>query len=364
MFNETIKNFSPEFILQDNFTKNHVLSVLEKEQIDLNDLGALLSPAAAELLEPMAQKAHAKTVKRFGYTMNLYTPLYLSNECVNSCVYCGFHTRLAVDRKTLTREEIEKECSVIREQGFSHLLLVSGEHPGKIPFEYILDSVKIAKQYFPHVSIEVYPLEEEQYSFLRENGLDAMTLYQETYDANLYPKYHPAGPKANYEYRINTMDRAGKAGIKKLNIGSLLGLNHWKIETLYLAFHLSYLKKHYWASEVAVSFPRIRESAGAFHPPYPVTDAELVQMIMALRIFDEQTGLVLSTRETESFRNGCMRLGITAMSAGVKTNPGGHIGEEGGKQFIISDSRNPAEMSRHLAANGYDPVWKDWEMGI
>lgn len=366
MFEDKIKKFSPQDYLEqaEKASVTEVRKVLSQKKLRLEDFALLLSEAASQCLEEMAHKAQEKTLRRFGYTMSLYTPLYLSNECVNRCVYCSFNHDHSIHRKTLSQAELREECRQIKKEGFEHILLVSGESPQHITTGYLADSVAIAKEFFKSVAIEVYPLEEEEYRLLKERGLDGVTLYQETYQQKLYANYHPAGPKARYGFRLNTMDRAGRAGIKKLNIGSLLGLNYWQEEALFLAFHLNYLKKTYWQSEIALSFPRIRENAGHFQAPFPVSDRQLVQMILAFRIFDENLNLLLSTRESEPFRNGCMKLGITSISAGSRTNPGGYSGKESGTQFQISDKRSPQEISNYLQSIGYDPVWKDWEQGI
>lgn len=347
----------------DSYTKADVENALNQETLLLEHLAALISPVAEPFIEIMAQKAQAKTRKRFGYTMNLFTPLYLSNHCVNSCVYCGFQHKLSIMRKTLTLKEIEEECKIISEQGFRQILLVSGEHPTEIPLSYLKNAVKIARKYFCYVAMEVYPLNQEGYHELVLEGLEGVTLFQETYHQKKYEEYHPKGPKANFEQRLNTLSQAALGGVKKLNLGVLLGLWHWREEVLSLAFHLSYLQKNFWSAETALSFPRIRSSAGGFAPPFPLSDLHFIQMILALRLYDEQLGMVLSTRESQKLRNALIPLGITSMSAGAKTGPGGHLQEEQGgeDQFKVSDNRSAKEMSEFLINLGYEPVWKDWE---
>lgn len=347
-----------------NADSSSVQNVLSKDELSLEDFAVLISPAAKPFLEEIAQIAQQKTRKRFGYALNLYTPLYVSNECVNSCVYCSFNHHLQIERKTLSEEEIHEECKLRHERGFEHLLLVSGEHPKAISLDYLEKSIRIAKEYFAQVSIEIYPLETNEYKRLKDAGLDGLTLYQETYNPDLYKNYHPAGPKADYTFRVNTMDRAASAGIKRLNIGSLLGLNDWRKEAFLLLSHFLYLKKKYWNTELALSFPRIRKNEGSFQPPYPINDSDLVQLIFAIRLLDEQVCLVLSSRESAEFRNGMIPIVINSVSAGSKTNPGGYAHDDGSTQFQISDERSPEEMAEFLRTQGFDPVWKDWEQGI
>lgn len=337
--------------------------LLSKKKWNYNDLALFLVWAEKDnfLLEQAALLAQKRTVMHFGYTIQFYTPLYLSSFCVNSCPYCSFHKNNVIERKILNTNEIEKECKIIREEGFSHILLVAGEHP-IVSLDYLIEAIRIAKKYFSFVAIEVAPLNESDYRELKKVGLDGVTLYQETYDTKKYAEYHSEGPKADYAYRLDTMERAGKAGIKKLNIGSLLGLNDYRLETLYLAYHLEYLKKVCWQSEIAISFPRIRENKSGFQPPYPVSSKHLLIMIVGLRLFDEKVGLNLSTRESENFRNHAFKLGITGMSASSKTNPGGHSGEKSETQFHIYDTRNLKQLTEFLKNNGYDPVYKDWEV--
>lgn len=366
MFNEALTEFQPKEFIQaaSQASANEVRNAFDHEKPGYYELALFLSPAARPLLEEMAVLAHEKTVKRFGHTMSLFTPLYVSNDCINSCAYCSFNRHLNIDLKTLTMEELENECKAIKEEGFSHLLLVSSENPQKAGVDYLKKSVEVAKKYFEQVVIEFYTLDEESYKTLKNSGVDGVTLFQETYSQEVYARFHPAGPKKDFEKRLKTMDMAARAGIKKLNLGSLLGLNDFREEALYLAFHANYLKKNYWQSEVAISFPRIRKNTGNFQPPVPVSDADFAQMILAMRLFDENLSLVLSTRETESFRNSMARLGITSMSAGAKTNPGGYTGKKSESQFKISDERTPSEISKYLESIGYDVVWKDWEYGI
>ncbi|HCL55713.1 MAG TPA: 2-iminoacetate synthase ThiH [Spirochaetia bacterium] len=366
MMYDLLKDFDPQKIIKANSLpeETECLQIIKKKNINFNDIAKLLNSESSTVLEAMALESRNKTLKRFGRTVSLYTPIYLSSECVNSCIYCSFNHNNQLERKTLSFDELEKECIEIKKFGFDSILLVSGESKKHAPVDYLNECIKIAKKHFSYTALEIYPVDFEDYQLFKQSGVDGVTLYQETYNETLYPKYHLRGPKTDFKYRIGTMERAGKAQIKKLNIGALLGLNDWKEETLYLIFHLQFLKKHFWESELAVSFPRIRKHAGSFNPPFPVTDQQLVKMMLVMRLFDETLGLLISTRENAAFRNSLLKLGITSMSAGSKTSPGGHIGAESQTQFEISDDRTPLQIQEYLAAQGYEPVYKDWEQGI
>ncbi|PKL15224.1 MAG: 2-iminoacetate synthase ThiH [Spirochaetae bacterium HGW-Spirochaetae-6] len=364
MFDDYLKEINFDELYSFTQAKSLPPSSLSGHKLSLRNFAFLLSRAAQPHLESLARRAHQLTVMRFGYTVNLYTPIYISNFCVNSCPYCSFNHTQPIQRKTLSLEEFTAECRILKEMGFNSLLLVSGEAPREINLKYISDCLQIAKSFFHQVALEVYPLDQPSYSTLKALGLDGVTLYQETYDRPLYETLHQTGPKSHYTYRLQTMDRAGAAGIKKLNLGFLLGLADWRREALHLAAHLQYLRKFYWQAELSASFPRIRENSAQFSPPCPVPDKELAQLIIALRLFDPGLNLVLSTRENGHLRNSMLPLGITTMSAGSKTNPGGYAGEASGTQFTISDERPPASLASYLRTQGYETVWKDWEIGI
>jgi 2-iminoacetate synthase len=342
-----------------------VRSVLAKDALDRRDLAVLLSPAADEVIEEVANAAARLTARRFGRTILLYAPLYLSNECVNVCTYCGFRRDIEIRRVTLGRSEIEQDLRYLSGQGFRHLLLVTGEHPKHVDLAYLEEAVRLARSYVPSVSIEVEPLETEEYRRLVEAGIDGVTLYQETYDRGLYEVFHTHGPKKRYDYRLDGPTRAAEAGIRRLGIGALLGLGSWREEALLLAAHASWLMKTYWKTQVTVSFPRIRDAASHFAAPSPVGDRELVRLVCALRLALPDVGLVLSTRERSEMRDGLARIGITQMSAGSRTEPGGyHRPDEAEKQFEVEDTRSPAEMAARLGELGLDPVWKDWEEAL
>lgn len=342
-----------------------VEAALNKDACDLNDFMALVSPAAAPYLEQMAKKSHHLTLRRFGKTIQMYVPMYLSNECQNICTYCGFSLGNKIHRVTLTDEQIQKEAEVIKSHGFDHILLVTGEANKTVGVEYLENAVKILKRYFSHIAIEVQPLETEEYSRLAAAGVNTVLVYQETYCEEDYKLHHPKGKKSNFHYRLDTPDRLGKAGIHKIGLGVLIGLEDWRTDSFFTALHLSYLEKAYWKTKYSISFPRLRPAEGVLEPKVVMTDRELTQLICAYRIFNNEVELSISTRESEKFRNSIIKLGITSMSAGSKTNPGGYATvKESLEQFEINDDRSPAEIAGMLLSNGYEPVWKDWDKAL
>jgi 2-iminoacetate synthase len=345
-----------------NCTSADVERALAKQTRNLNDFMALISPVAAPYLEQMASLSRQLTLKRFGKTMQLYLPLYLSNECINSCVYCGFNHANKITRKTLTLEEVENEANAICAMGYEHLLLVTGEHPKKSGGEYLVKVMDLLKDKFSQLSVEVQPLQQNEYERLIKHGLNAVYVYQETCNEANYKKYHPRGPKSDYRYRLETPDRLGRAGIYKTGLGCLLGLEDWRTDSFFTALHLSYLEQNYWRTRYSISFPRLRPHAGSFNPENPITDKELAQLIFAYRIFNEEVEISLSTRELPAYRDHMMHLGVTSMSAGSKTEPGGYAVENKElEQFEVGDARSVEEIRSKIIANGYEPVWKDWD---
>lgn len=323
---------------------------------------ALLSPAAGAYLEQMAQLSHRLTQKRFGKTIQLFAPMYLSNECNNICTYCGFSFDHKIKRKTLTAAEILQELKVIKQHGFEHILIVTGEANHTVHVDYFLKAIEIIKPHFANISIEVQPLEEEEYRVLHEAGNYSVLVYQETYHKAKYKDYHPKGKKSNFYYRLETPDRIGRAGMHKIGLGVLLGLEDWRTDSFFCALHLDYLQKKYWQTKYSLSFPRIRPAEGVDASKYHITDKELVQLICAYRLLSEELEISISTREPETFRNHLIKLGTTTMSAGSKTNPGGYsVDVESLEQFEIDDDRSPEEVAAVITASGYEPVWKDWE---
>ena len=343
-------------------TAEDVRQALIAPSRNFDDLLALLSPAAAGFLEEMAQAAHGLTVQRFGRTIQMFAPVYISSECTNSCVYCGFNHHNQISRATLTVAEVEKEVIFLHRQGFRHVLLLTGESPQHVPVDYLMRIARKLQPLLASISVEIYPMATDDYRRLIENGVDGLTVYQETYHLKRYAEVHPAGPKRNYRWRLETPDRGGQAGFRRLNIGVLLGLSDWRVDGAFVGLHADYLARRYWKSHVSVSFPRLRPAAGGFQPQCPVNDAHMVQLMCALRLWLPDAGLVLSTREPASLRENLLPLGITQMSAGSKTAPGGYAAKENVEgQFEISDLRSPQEVVRMIAAHGYEPVWKDWD---
>ena len=363
-FYDEIKNLDWEESKQDIYSKTEkdVLEALNKSSNrTLEDFKALISPAAFPYLESMAQQSQSITQKRFGKTIQLYIPLYLSNECTNGCTYCGFSHSNKIKRKTLTEQEILEEVESIKNLGFEHILLVTGEHHKKADFEYIKRAVQLVRDHFSLVSLEIQPLDETEYLELTKYGLNTVYIYQETYHEENYKKYHPTGKKSNFQYRLETPDRLGKAGIHKIGLGTLIGLEDWRTEALMLAKHLQYLEKSYWKTKFSISFPRLRPHQGNFTPNFPTNEGELVQLMTAYRLFNENVELSLSTRESANFRNHAMKLGITTMSAGSKTEPGGYAKSTNElEQFDVNDDRSPLAVCQMIQQNGYEAVWKDW----
>lgn len=338
----------------------------DSSTLRLEGLKSLLSPAAAPFLEEMAQAANRLTQQRFGRVMGLFAPLYLSNECSNLCAYCGFNVRNPMPRLTLSIEEALNEGRFLYDQNFRHLLLVSGEAPHVISVPYLVEAAQELRKMFASISIEIYPMGQDSYEDLIHAGVDGLVSYQETYDLQRYEQVHLGGRKKDYKWRIETPERGGRAGFRRLGIGALLGLSDWRTEGFFLALHAQYLLRHFWQSHVTVSFPRMRRAAGGdFLPPCPISDANLVQLITALRLFLPDVGLVLSTRELPLLRDNLIPLGITAVSAGSRTDPGGYVlSGHAGAQFEIADNRSASQMADVLRQKGYQPVWKDWDVAF
>jgi len=329
--------------------------------LSLEDFGALLSPAAVPFLEEMAQLSHELTVERFGRTMQLYAPLYLSNVCANVCTYCGFSAQNRIARKVLTEEEIIREAEALRLLGFDHVLLVTGES-GRVGSAYLARALRLLRPFFSSLAIEVQPLAEAEYSALAADGLSAVLVYQETYDPAVYPRHHLRGPKADLEFRLETPDRLGRAGLKKIGLGALFGLSDWRADAWFVGLHLRHLERQYWRTRYSLSLPRLRPHEGGDIAITPFTERDLVQAACAYRLLSHEAELSLSTRESEAFRNRAFRLGFTAMSAGSRTNPGGYaVAPDSLEQFAIDDGRSPAEVAAFLRGEGYEPVWKDWD---
>ena len=366
--------FLSDFNQLDWFEIAKKIDSIEASQVDiaiqregrggLEDFIALISPLAGEkYLEDMAQLSNRLTKQRFGKVIRLFAPIYLSNECNNICDYCGFSLGNKIPRKTLSTAEILKEAGALRSQGFEHVLLVTGESTRKVGRQYLFDAISLLGNYFSNISIEVQPLSMDDYNYLISAGLHAVLVYQETYNKQSYAAHHIKGKKTNFNWRLETPDRLGQAGINKIGLGCLYGLTkEWRVDSFMTAMHLDYLEKKYWRTTFSMSFPRIRPYEGEIEPIVDLSDKNLVQLICAYRIFNHELELSLSTRESAFLREKLLPLGITTMSAGSKTNPGGYtVSHETLEQFSISDSRSPDEVAEMLTLNGYESVWKDWD---
>ncbi|MFL6515067.1 MAG: 2-iminoacetate synthase ThiH [Chthoniobacterales bacterium] len=348
----------------------------------------LIGPKSDAEFDSLARRSAALTVQNFGRTMRLFAPLYLSNECINNCQYCGFSRDNPILRLTLSIEEVAAEAQHLIAGGFRHVLLVAGEHPKFVSNDYLADCVRRLAPDLPSIAIEVAPLTEEEYRPVVQAGAEALVVYQETYDRAVYNELHTSGPKRDFNWRLDCAERGYRAGFRRLGIGALFGLTRWQDDAIALAAHVEYLLKHCWQAQISVSLPRIRPAAGGYRPPFVMSDRELAQLVCAFRITFPQVGIVLSTRERPAVRDVLIRLGVTSMSAGSHTEPGGYTrrgtenlhrtvrgrivapefqdGEDAlaTGQFEISDERSPAEIAGLLRSNGLEPVWKDWDQAL
>jgi 2-iminoacetate synthase len=348
----------------------------------------LIAPKSDDELEAMAQTSHALTLQNFGRTMRLFAPLYLSNECINNCSYCGFSRDNPILRVTLSVDEVAAEARHLLQSGFRQILLVAGEHPKFVSRDYLADCVRALASDFPSIAIEVGPMEAEDYTPIVAAGAEGLVVYQETYNRGVYAELHTAGPKRDFNWRLDCPERGYDAGFRRIGVGALFGLWRWQEEAIALAAHLEYLLKRCWQAQISVSLPRLRPAAGGFRPLFSMTDRELAQLVCALRITFPQVGIVLSTRERALLRDALTSLGVTTMSAGSHTEPGGYTrqgtehlhqtvrgrivapdfqdGEDelATGQFEISDERSPAEIATVLRQRGIEPVWKDWDQTL
>lgn len=348
----------------------------------------LIAPKSDRELEEMAATSSALTLQNFGRTMRLFAPIYLSNECINNCSYCGFSRDNPILRVTLSVDEVVAEARHLSQAGFRQVLLVAGEHPKFVSGDYLAECVRALAPDFSSISIEVGPMETQDYLPIVDAGAEGLVVYQETYNRGIYSEMHTAGPKRDFNFRLDCAERGYKAGFRRLGIGALFGLSRWQDEATALAAHLEYLLKHCWQAQISVSLPRLRPAAGGFRPLFSMSDRELAQLVCALRISFPQVGIVLSTRERASLRDSLISLGVTMMSAGSHTEPGGYTrqgtehlhrtvrgrivapefqdGEDqlATGQFEISDDRSPAEIAGVLRSRGLEPVWKDWDQAL
>lgn len=323
----------------------------------------LISPAAASRVERMARLSRRFTLERFGRTISMYIPMYVSNACTNKCVYCGFNHDNALRRTTLTMEQVRAECEAIKRLApFDNILIVAGEYPSLCGPDYLEKVLRVCRPYFNNMTIEVQPMKQRYYEQLVRAGLNGVVCFQETYHREAYKTYHPRGMKSHFDWRLNGFDRMGRAGVHKIGMGVLIGLEDWRTDVTMMARHLRYLQKHYWRTRYSVNFPRMRPSESGYQPHVVMSDAELAQLTFAFRIFDHDADISYSTREFPWFRDSMMTLGVTSMSAGSKTEPGGYVSSpEALEQFEVSDERTPREVEAAIRAAGYDPVWKDWD---
>lgn len=336
--------------------------MLDERIITTSTFNKLLEPVDDEFLESMAERVAREHLNHFGKAITLYTPLYLSNYCVNQCVYCGYNAKNKIKRHQLSLEDIEKEAKCISASGLRHILILTGESEKDTPLEYIIEGIKIMKKYFDSIAIEIYPLSESGYRRVIEAGVDSLTIYQETYNRQVYKKVHPYGPKKDYDYRLGAPDRAAKAGMFHVNVGALLGLSSWEEEVYNLGCHVKGLMDQYPEITLSISVPRIRPFIGQAYESIDISDRTLVQIILALKLYLPSVGITLSTRESEAFRNHMLPLGITKLSAGVLTSVGGHgVEEEGDAQFTINDTRSVHQVKEDLETLGYQPILKDWQ---
>lgn len=359
----------------------------EEKSALLRRLEQLLAPKSPAELEGMAAEAARLTRQHFGRTMRLFAPLYLSNECVNNCAYCGFSRDNPIFRVTLSVEQVVKEARHLLAEGFRHILLVAGEHPKFVSNGYLEECLAALREEVPTLAIEVGPMETDEYRRMVDAGAEGLVVYQETYDRDAYAEYHTAGPKRDFDWRLECPERGCAGGFRRIGLGALFGLADWKTEAIALAAHLEYMQAHWWKSTYTVAFPRMRPAAGGFQPRTWLDDRTFVQMICAFRICFPQAGIVLSTREPARLRDSLLPLGITTMSAGSHTEPGGYTGQgredlhltvrgrrveleqksacdNATGQFDIADERSAAEIAALLRRRGFDPVWKDWDPAI
>jgi len=346
------------------------------EAATLEDFAALLSPAASEYLERMARQSQVLSQRFFGKAIRLFAPLYLSNECVNVCTYCGFSRHNDIPRITMPEAQVEEQTARLAQQGFRSLLLVAGEHPKYVSNGYVERCVRRCLPLMPSVALELGPLAAGAYAPLVQAGAEALIVYQETYHQPTYETLHTAGPKKYFAWRMNTPERGYTAGFRRLGIGALLGLYDWRYEALAVAAHARHLLRTCWKAQVSISLPRMRPATGGFQPDpsFALSDRQLVQVICALRLFLPHVGLTLSTREPAHLRDGLVSLGVTLMSAGSSTEPGGyaHFDEttwtsqeaQPGEQFHIADERPPREIAAMIRRQGYEAVWKDHDQAL
>lgn len=345
------------------FTSEDVRHVMFQENIGIDGLKVLLSPAAQPYLEDMAFRAKQETAKHFGNTVCMFTPLYIANYCENYCVYCGFNCSNKINRGKLSMSEIESEYRAIAETGLREILLLTGESKTASPVSYIADAVRLAKKYFSTIGIEVYPMNVDEYAAIKEAGADFVSVYQETYDPKRYEEVHLRGHKRVFPYRFNSQERAILGGMRGVSFGSLLGLGDFRKDAFSAGLHAYFIQQKYPWTEISFSLPRLRPFINnAGNNPNDVHETQLLQVMLAYRIFMPFAGITISTRERAGFRDNVVGLCATKISAGVKVGIGGHGNNEqkGDEQFEISDSRSVDEVRKSLIERGLQPVFTDY----
>lgn len=352
-------------LMTDNDVARALARARHNEQLELGDFMALISPTAAPYLSDMAVLAQRFTRQRFGNGVSMYVPLYLTNLCTNNCRYCGFAAHNKFPRRVLTAAETNQECEAIKAMGYENILVVTGENERRGGMDYFREMLPIVREYASYLSMEVQPLDTEDYRELKTLGLDAVMVYQETYDPACYKENHLSGKKTDMRYRMETPERLGDAGIDKVGIGALLGLFDWKADTVALARHLLYMRQHYWQTRMSLSFPRLRPAAGGFEPVSPVNDRQMIQTLCAWRLFDHELEISISTRESRRFRDVIVPVVITAISAGSSTQPGGYaVDHHDLPQFIINDDRSVQEVTAALKQSGLEPIFRETRSSI
>ncbi len=366
-FSEILDRFE-DFEFEEYFSKvtdDDVVRSLQKDTLEYYDFLHLLSPKAKDYLEELAKISQRNYLRHFGRTIGLYLPIYVSNYCSSDCAYCGFSKKNKISRKHLNRSEIEKEAKEIAKTGIKHILLLTGESKKMANMEYLLMAVDVLKRYFSSISIEIYPMDTDEYKVLKNAGVDGLTVYQEVYDKKIYKKVHTSGEKRDFLYRLNTPERGAKAGFRAINIGSLFGLGEIKKEAFFSGLHAKYLMDKYLECEISLSLPRINHAEGEYKPDFELDDKTFLQIMLAYRAFMPMVGINVSTRERAEFRDNLIGLGVTKFSAGSKTDVGGYASEDKSTaQFDISDDRSVDEIVKMIKQRGYQPVFKDWVLDI
>lgn len=346
------------------YTENDVRRALEHDEKTVDDFKALLSPASLPLLEEIAEAARVETKKHFGNSVNMFTPLYISNYCENYCIYCGFNCHNKIHRAKLNAEEIEHEMQAIAKTGLQEILILTGESKKMSDVKYIGEACKIARKYFKVVGLEVYPMNSDEYRYVHECGADYVTVFQETYNSDKYETLHLAGHKRIFPYRVNTQERALMGGMRGVGFAALLGLSDFRKDAFATGMHAYLIQRKYPHAEIAFSCPRLRPIINNDKiNPKDVHEPQLLQVICAYRLFMPFASITISTRECQRFRDNVVDIAATKISAGVDVGIGGHDGErekKGDEQFEISDGRNVDEVYKALTDKGLQPVMSDY----